>query len=62
MLCANERGALDPDVPQGKIIVNDEGKPIRSRAIERGEVARGLSKQFMPITNETVATMNAFQS
>lgn len=51
----NERGALDFDVPEGKIIVNDEGKPIRVEAIERGEGER-IIEEFMLIANETVAT------
>lgn len=50
-----ERGALDFDVPEGKIIVNDEGYPIDIKAIERG-IGERIIEEFMLIANETVAS------
>lgn len=51
----NERGALDFDVPEGKIIVNEEGKPIAVETRERG-VGERIIEEFMLIANETVAS------
>jgi len=49
-----ERGALDFDVPEGKVIVDSEGKPVAVEKIVRGEGER-IIEEFMLIANETVA-------
>lgn len=50
-----ERGALDFDVVEGKVIVNQQGVPIEIRKIVRGESER-IIEEFMLIANETVAS------
>lgn len=50
-----DRGALDFDVDESKIIVDEEGKPIDIKLIVRGESER-IIEEFMLIANETVAS------
>ena len=50
-----ERGALDFDVIESKVIVDLEGKPIEVRQIARGESER-IIEEFMLFANETVAS------
>ncbi len=49
-----KRGALDFDVPEGKIIVDEEGKAIDVKLIKRG-VSERIIESFMILANETVA-------
>jgi len=48
------RGSLDFDVPEGKIIVDENGYPTDVVLIKRG-VGEKLIEEFMLIANETVA-------
>lgn len=48
------KGAIDFDVPEAKIIVNDQGEPIDIVLRERRD-AEKIIEQFMIIANETVA-------
>lgn len=48
------RGSLDFDLPETKIQVDAEGKPIQIGYVERG-FANKLIEEFMLIANETVA-------
>ncbi|MGI6768479.1 MAG: ribonuclease R [Bacilli bacterium] len=50
-----DRGALDFDVPEGKIIVDEEGNPVDIIAFERG-IGERIIEEFMLIANETVAS------
>ncbi|MGD9886978.1 MAG: ribonuclease R [Bacilli bacterium] len=50
-----KRGALDFNIEEGKIIVDDQGKPIRVELEKRGESER-IIEEFMLIANETVAS------
>lgn len=50
----SKRGALDFDVPEGKIIVDEEGKAIDAKLIKRG-VSERIIEAFMILANETVA-------
>ena len=50
-----DRGALDFDVDESKIIVNNKGEVIDIKLIVRGESER-LIEEFMLIANETVAS------
>ncbi|MDD3999529.1 MAG: ribonuclease R [Bacilli bacterium] len=54
-LMRNERGALDFDVPEGKIIVNNEGVPVDVVLLVRG-VSERIIEEFMLIANETIAS------
>ncbi len=49
-----QRGALDLDLPEAEIILDDSGKPVR---IERRHLGRSesLIEEFMILCNETVA-------
>ncbi len=49
------RGALDFDIDEGKIIVNEEGKPTEIKLDVRGTSER-IIEELMLIANETVAT------
>lgn len=51
----NHKGALDFEIPEAKIIVNDKGQPIDIRIRERF-AAEKLIEQFMLTANETVAS------
>ncbi|MFV0314524.1 MAG: ribonuclease R, partial [Anaerotignum sp.] len=53
-----KRGAVNFDLPEAKIILNEQGKPIEIRPYERS-IATNLIEEFMLICNETVAE-NAF--
>ncbi len=50
----NTRGALDFDVDESKVILDEKGKPIDIKAYERN-VATKLIEEFMLVANETVA-------
>lgn len=50
----HQRGAIDFDTPEAKIIVDSEGHPIDIQVRERG-VAERLIESFMLAANETVA-------
>lgn len=49
------RGALDFDVVESKVIVDEEGKAIDVEVIERG-ISERIIEEFMLIANETVAS------
>lgn len=49
-----KRGALEFDIPEGKVIVNDQGMPIDIVLRERG-VSEKIIEEFMILANETVA-------
>ncbi len=49
-----ERGALDLDLPEAKVILDDEGLPVEIRKRERLEAHR-LIEDFMILANEVVA-------
>jgi ribonuclease R len=51
-----KRGALDFDVVESKVIVDDKGRPIDIEVIERG-LGERLIEEFMLIANETVAEL-----
>lgn len=48
------RGALDFDFEETKVILNDEGHPIDIKPYER-EIANRIIEEFMLVCNETVA-------
>ena len=48
------RGSIDFDVPESKIILDENGKPVRIKAYERNTATR-IIEDFMLIANETVA-------
>ncbi|HOH18412.1 MAG TPA: RNB domain-containing ribonuclease, partial [Bacilli bacterium] len=50
-----KRGALDFNIEEGKIIVDDQGKPLRVELESRGQSER-IIEEFMLIANETVAS------
>ena len=50
-----KRGALDFDVPESKVILNEEGTAIDVVKIERG-ISEHIIEEFMIIANETVAS------
>lgn len=50
----NNRGSLDFEIPEGKIIVDENGTPIDVVRIERG-LGERIIEEFMLIANETVA-------
>ena len=49
-----KRGALDFDVPEGKIIVDEEGKPIDLVIRDRG-ISERIIEEFMIVANEAVS-------
>ena len=48
------RGALDFDLPEAKVKLNDEGWPVEIRRVDRG-VSERIIEEFMLAANETVA-------
>ena len=50
-----ERGSIDFDFPENKVIVDDQGKPVEIKKRERGE-AESLIEEFMLAANETIAS------
>ena len=50
-----KRGSLDFDVPESKIIVNDEGEAIDVKLVERG-ISEKIIEVFMILANEAVAS------
>ncbi|KXL51648.1 ribonuclease R [Anaerotignum neopropionicum] len=52
------RGSVNFDLPESKIILNEQGKPIDIHPYERS-IATNLIEEFMLVCNETVAE-NAF--
>jgi ribonuclease R len=50
----SERGAIDFDFPETRVVVDEEGKPIEIGETERG-VSNRLIESFMLCANETVA-------
>ncbi len=50
-----DRGALDLDLPEAKVILDPEGEPLDVRKVERLESHR-LVEDFMILANEAVAT------
>lgn len=48
------RGALDFDLPEAKVKLNDSGWPVEIRRVNRG-VAERIIEEFMLVANETVA-------
>ncbi|MEW5763070.1 MAG: ribonuclease R [Bacillota bacterium] len=49
------RGAIDFNIPEAKVVVDGEGRPLEIRRVER-TIAEQIIEEFMLITNETVAT------
>ncbi len=50
-----QRGALDFDIPESKVIIDDEGKTIDVVPIERG-ISEHIIEEFMILANETVSS------
>ena len=50
-----ERGAIDFDIPESEITVDEDGKPIDIKPHEANDATR-LIEEFMLIANETVAS------
>ncbi|MFZ5827368.1 MAG: ribonuclease R [Bacillota bacterium] len=48
------RGALDFDLPEAKVKLNEQGWPVEIKRVDRG-VAERIIEEFMLIANETVA-------
>lgn len=48
------RGALDFDFPESKVILDEQGKPMEIKCVERGRAERVI-EEFMLCANETVA-------
>ncbi|WP_442860815.1 ribonuclease R [Alkaliphilus sp. B6464] len=48
------RGAIDFDFPESKVILDDKGKPIEIKKYER-RIANRMIEEFMLVCNETVA-------
>lgn len=49
-----ERGTIDFDFPEAKIILDDNGKPVEIKRYER-RIANRIIEEFMLVCNETVA-------
>lgn len=49
-----QRGAVDFDFPETKIVLSDTGKPIEIKAYDRNDATK-LIEDFMLLANETVA-------
>jgi ribonuclease R len=56
-----QRGAIDFDFPESKIILNPQGRPLEIKAYERN-AATMLIEDFMLLANETVAEAHYWQS
>lgn len=50
----HERGAIDFDFPESKILLDDRGRPVDVRPYERNRATR-LIEDFMLMANETIA-------
>lgn len=50
----HQRGSIDFDFPETKVILDEEGKPIELKAYDRN-VATKIIEDFMLLANETVA-------
>ncbi|HLO01896.1 MAG TPA: ribonuclease R [Symbiobacteriaceae bacterium] len=50
----DRRGALDFDLPEAKVKLNEQGWPVEIRRIDRG-IAERVIEEFMLAANETVA-------
>lgn len=50
----DRRGALDFDLPEAKVKLNEQGWPVEIRRIDRG-IAERIIEEFMLVANETVA-------
>ncbi|MHB9144058.1 MAG: ribonuclease R [Symbiobacteriia bacterium] len=48
------RGSIDLDLPEQKVILDDRGKPIEIKPVQRG-IADHMIEEFMILANETVA-------
>ena len=49
-----DRGAIDFDFPESKIILDDRGRPVEIKPYERNQATR-LIEDFMLMANETIA-------
>ncbi|KNZ69990.1 ribonuclease R [Thermincola ferriacetica] len=49
-----KRGAIDFDIPEAKVILDDRGRPLEIKKAERS-IADRIIEEFMLVANETVA-------